>query len=85
VCALWTNVASVLLCLIDPRVRKIRNEISSYPGIFPGTVRSVASSPLSQLLDGHRKLEGCAVSQKEGFVQIEESGSYHCDCLFQQK
>ena len=36
----------VLLCFIDPRVRKIRNEASSCPGIFSRTVRFyyVASS-----------------------------------------
>jgi len=38
----------VLLCFIDPRVRKIRNEASSCPGIFSRTVRFyyVASSPV---------------------------------------
>ena len=29
----------VLLCFIDPRVRKIRNEASSCPGIFSRTLR----------------------------------------------
>ena len=29
----------VLLCLIDPRVRKIRNEASYWPGIFSSTLR----------------------------------------------
>jgi len=53
----------VLLCLIDPRVRKIRNEASSCPGIFSSTLRfyyvaSSPSSPLPHLLDGHRKLVG---------------------------
>jgi len=28
------DVRTVLLCLIDPRVRKIRNEAPSCPGIF---------------------------------------------------
>jgi len=39
--------SAVLLCLIDPRVRKIRNEASSCPGIFSRTLRFyyVASSP----------------------------------------
>jgi len=38
---------SVLLCFIDPRVRKIRKEASSCPGIFSRTLRFyyVASSP----------------------------------------
>ena len=53
----------VLLCFIDPRVRKIRNEDSSCPGIFSRTLRSYygassPSSPLPHLLDGHRKLVG---------------------------
>jgi hypothetical protein len=41
----------VLLCFIDPRVRKIRNEASSCPGIFSRTLRFyyVASSPGSVL------------------------------------
>jgi len=41
----------VLLCFIDPRVRKIRNEASSCPGIFSRTLRCyyVASSPGSPL------------------------------------
>jgi len=50
----------VLLCFIDPRVRKIRNEASSSPGIFSRTLHFyyVASSPGSPLpdLDGHRLL-----------------------------
>ena len=29
----------VLLCFIDPRVRKIRNKASSCPGIFSRTLR----------------------------------------------
>jgi len=53
----------VLLCFIDPRVRKIRNEASSCPGIFSRTlhfyyVASSPGSPLPHLLDGHRKLVG---------------------------
>jgi len=53
----------VLLCFIDPRVRKIENEASSCLGIFSRTLRFyyVASSPgstLPHLLDGHRKLVG---------------------------
>jgi len=59
--SLSSNV--VLLCFIDPRVRKIRNEASSCPGIFSRTLRFyyVASSPglpLPHLLDRHRKLVG---------------------------
>jgi hypothetical protein len=55
----------VLLCFIDPRVRKIRNEASSCPGIFSSTLRfyyvaSSPGSPLPHLLDGHRKLVGCS-------------------------
>jgi len=53
----------VLLCFIDPRVRKISNEASSCPGIFSRTLRfyyvaSSPGSPLTHLLDGHRKLVG---------------------------
>ena len=53
----------VLLCFIDPKVRKIRNEASSCPGIFSRThrfyyVASSSSSPLPHLLDRHRKLVG---------------------------
>jgi len=52
---------AVLLCFIDPRVRRIRSEASSCPGIFSGTLRfyyvaSSPGSPLPHLLDGHRKL-----------------------------
>ena len=54
---------AVLLCFIDPRVRKIRNETSSCPGIFSRTfhfyyVPTSPGSPLPHLLDGHRKLVG---------------------------
>jgi len=54
---------NVLLCFIIPRVRKIGNETSSYPGIFSRTlhfyyVASSPGSPLPHLLDGHRKLVG---------------------------
>jgi len=53
----------MLLCFIDPRVRKIRNEASSCPGIFSRTLRfyyvaSSPGSPLPHLVDGHRKLVG---------------------------
>jgi len=53
----------VLLCFIDPRVRKTRKEASSCPGIFSRTLRfyyvaSSPGSPLPHLLDGHRKLVG---------------------------
>jgi len=53
----------VLLCFIDQRVRKIRNEVSSCPGIFSRTLHSYyvdtsPGSPLPHLLDGHRKLVG---------------------------
>ena len=56
----------VLLCFIDPRVRKIRNVASSCPGIFSRTLRfyyvaSSPGSPLPHLLDRHRKLVGCSV------------------------
>ena len=58
-----TFSACVLLCFIDPRVNKIRNQASSCPGIFSRTLRfycvaSSPSSPLPHLLDGHRKLVG---------------------------
>ena len=33
------GLSAVLLCFIDPRVRKIRNEASSCPGIFSRTLR----------------------------------------------
>ena len=56
----------MLLCVIDPSVRKIRNEASSCPGIFSRTVRfyyvtSSPGSPLPHLLDGHKKLVGRSV------------------------
>ena len=60
----------VLLCFIDPRVGKIRNEASSCPGIFSRTLRfyyvaSSPGSPLPHLLDGHRKLVGCSAVTKK--------------------
>jgi len=56
----------VLLCFIDPRVRKIRNEASSCLGIFSRTLRfyyvsSSPGSPLPHDLDGPRKLVGSSV------------------------
>jgi len=53
----------VLFCFIDPKVRKIRNEASSCPGIFSRTLRFYyvarsPGSPLPHLLDRHRKLVG---------------------------
>ena len=53
----------VLLCFIDPRVRKIRNEASRCSGIFSSTPRfyyvaSSPGSPLPHFLNGHRKLVG---------------------------
>jgi len=61
----WNNLCrcDVLLCFIDPRVGKIRNEAYSCPGIFSRTLRfyyvtSSPGSPLPHLLDGHRKLVG---------------------------
>jgi len=53
----------VLLCLINPRERKIRNEASSCLGIISRTLRfyyvaGSPGSPLPHLLDGHRKLVG---------------------------
>ena len=56
---------SVLLCFINPRVRKIRNEASSCLGFFSKTLRfyrvaNSPGSPLPHLLDGHRKLVGCS-------------------------
>jgi len=55
----------VWLCFIDPKVRKIRNEVSSCPGIFSRTLRfyyvtDSHCSPLPHLLDRHRKLVGCS-------------------------
>jgi len=63
---------SVLLCFIDPRVRKIRNEASSCPGIFSRTLRfyyvaSSPGSPLPHLLDGHRKLVGLSAIPARSF------------------
>ena len=57
----WVVQTVVLLCFIDPRVRKIRNEPSSCPGILSRTLRFyyVASSPVSplpHLLDGCRSI-----------------------------
>jgi len=55
-----TRVAGrVLLCSIDPRVRRIRNETSGCPGIFSRPLRFyyVNSSPGSPL-HGYRKLVG---------------------------
>jgi len=52
----------VLLCfIINPRVRKIRNEVSSYLGIFSRTLRFYyvarsPSSPLPPLFEGHQNL-----------------------------
>jgi len=56
---------AMLLCFIDPRVRRIRNEASSCPGIFTRTLRfyyvaSSPGSPLPHLLEEHRKLVGCS-------------------------
>jgi len=55
--------SEVLLCFINARVRKIRNEASSCLRIFSRTLRfyyvaSSLGSPLPHLLDGHRKLVG---------------------------
>jgi len=62
----FDHAYNVLLCFIDPRVRKIRNEDCSCPGIFSRTLRfyyvaSSPGSPLPHLLDGHRKLVGSSV------------------------
>jgi len=59
----FSKSSLVLLCFIDPRVRKFRNEASSCPGIFFSTlsfyyVARSPGSPLPHLLDGHRKLVG---------------------------
>jgi len=60
---LHASEISVLLCSINTRVRKIRKEASSCPGIFSRTLRfynvnSSPGSPLPHLLDAHRKLVG---------------------------
>jgi len=52
-----TDAGAVLLCFIDPRVRKIRNEASSRTLRFY-YVASSPSSPLPHLLHGHRQLVG---------------------------
>ena len=39
VCMEWMANTHVLLCFFNPRVRKIRNEASSCPGIFSRTLR----------------------------------------------
>jgi len=39
----WVKLPTVLLCFIDPRVRKIRNEASSCLGIFSRTLRFTMS------------------------------------------
>ena len=59
------TVVRVLLCFIDQRVRKIRNEASSCSRIFSRTLRfcyvaSSPGSPFPHLLDGHTKLVGCS-------------------------
>jgi len=56
----------VLLCFIDPRVGKIKNDASCCPGIFSSTLSLyyVASSPgfpLPHLVDGRRDIVGCSV------------------------
>ena len=55
------RVCKVLLCFIDPRVRKIRIEASSCPGIFSRTLHFyyVASSPGSPL--SHRSPKSIAL------------------------
>ena len=55
----------VLLCFIDARVRKIRNQAFNCPGIFSRTlhfyhVARSPGSPLPPLFEGHRKLVGCS-------------------------
>jgi len=57
---------SVLLCFIDPRVRKIRKEPSSCIGFFSRTLRRYyvagsPGSPLNHLLDRHRYRVWCFV------------------------
>jgi len=59
---LWRAAAAGLAPLRLPRAR---NKASSCPGIFSRTlccyyVASSPGSPLSHLLDGHRKLVGCS-------------------------
>ena len=66
-----SSILSVLLCFIDPRVRKIRIEASSCPGIFSRTLRfyyvaSSPGSPLLYLLDGHWKLH---ISSRSNFFR----------------
>ena len=56
----------VLLCFIDPRVRKIRNEVSSCPAIFCRTlclhyVAGSPGSPLPHLVDRYRDIVGSSV------------------------
>jgi len=72
------SVGCVLLCFIDPRVRKIRNEVSSCPGIFSRTLRfcyvaSSPGSPLPHLLDGHRKLVGYSAILARSVVRGESN------------
>ena len=81
-----TFSACVLLCFIDPRVNKIRNQASSCPGIFSRTLRfyyvaSSPGSPLPHLLDGHvlcvlfhsskNKIQHTDISNLKRFEQIE--------------
>jgi len=59
----------VLLCFIDPRVRKIRNEAFNCPRIFSSTLcfyyaASSPGSPLLHVLDGQSKLSGSCNSSK---------------------
>jgi len=60
---------AVLLCFIDPRVRKMENGASSCPGIFSRTLRFyyVISSPgsfLPNLLDDTKNLHDLVQSQQ---------------------
>jgi len=66
----------VLLCFINPRVRKIRNEGSSCPGIFSRTLRFyyVASSPGGVVIFVFLKV----VPRR---VVLVVSGSYIVGCI----
>lgn len=60
-CVDTSHFYSLLLCFDDPRIRKIRNEVSSPPEVFHGTlcVYYVASSP--GVLNLQMYLDSCRI------------------------
>ena len=77
---LWRAAAPGLKQLRLPRAR---NEASSCPGIFSRTLRfyhvaSSPSSPIPNLLDGHRKLVGCSAITARSCLG---PARYHCESI----